>query len=138
MLGLGFAIAFIVVGVSFMGWKSLQLWRGDEAVQKRLYAATAVFPYGAGVRRGMVRGTCLLTIQLVMTGATLASAVQAMSSWHGGSKLAGWGLVAMVFLVLLLATIIVQFFVIFFNKPGFVVPPALRDELGAWQRGPRR
>ena len=41
-------------------------------------------------------------------------------------------------LVVLLATIVMQISVIFFNKPGFIVPPALRDELGAWQRETRR
>lgn len=116
--------------IAALALQTLRLWRGQAEVARRMEIGLGAAPLRPDVRRGVVRGAAAQMLALVFLLGAGITAHLAQSTWHGGSKITPLSMTAVGALVGLVVSVGLLLSVIWFNKPGLIVPPFMRDELG--------
>lgn len=130
---------FLAVVSGFAVWRSVKVWRQDEAYLLRTSAWMVVFPVAPDFRRGLARGRAPFAVGLAaLTVAMILFIAGGAASPHMARPIPGarppWPiLVGLPFLAAFLAGEVLLLSVAWFNRPRWCVPPFLRDEPGVWR-----
>jgi hypothetical protein len=128
--GLTLALIFLVLAVAVQARQALRMWRGEDAVARRMQVGLTAAPLSPEVKRGIVRGVVAQLLQLSFIVVAVLAGVAAKDGWHGGSKITVLSVAAVASLVAMMVCFGLQVAVIWFNKPGLIVPPYMREEPG--------
>jgi hypothetical protein len=124
----GYVILTIVVGMFtvWMAISAVRLWR-DPSRADQIMAAYSVLPVSQAVRRGTVRGAWPRAVVLACVTAIvpIGSVATDAQLQAGPLRVAALALVG-----LLILAGLVQLSIILFNRPRWIVPPAMRAEPG--------
>jgi hypothetical protein len=123
MLGAALGSAFAVVTLGVWVWSAPRHWRGESRLKGD--DPPLWFPFSEPVWRGVVRSYVVWVpaIALFVGGSVVAALSPEDSALYDvGMAAASLGL---------FGGSAIQFGILFFNRPKFLVPPGLRDEPGA-------
>lgn len=126
------ALSFLVLMLGFLYSTSVKVWRGDERAVRKMRMSLAAAPFGNGVKDGMVRASAVLAAQLTCILGAVISGLIGMQGATRGEFTPGI-IMAFCFLGGVVLLFFVQIAIICFNRPAFLVPPALRVERGSLQ-----
>jgi hypothetical protein len=118
---------FLTAGVHHALRATPRIWRDPEQADRATRALTG-FPAGPEVRRGLVRGAVLMTVNMFSLGGGLICG----GLWQRQGAADG-GVLFWVFLTsvgLTLVSVALGLLIIWFNVPKVLVPPHLRAETG--------
>ncbi|MGW6582647.1 hypothetical protein ACWF76_25280 [Streptomyces globisporus] len=119
--------AFFALGAAVMSTKAAQLWNDADRVDEIMRSFTFL-PLGPAAKRGEVRSLGLTAASL--WGVALLMMLAAVDSDLSGPALVGFG----VAVLLVLVSLALEFAVVLFNAPKFVVPPHMRADAGVLNR----
>jgi hypothetical protein len=124
------------VGVSVFNIRQVvRLWGDPRQVAARI-AATAWIPAGPEFRRGVVRGAIPFAVGS-LSGAAGIVAILMQGGARSTASGIGKGMIYGAFSLMAIA-VVVQFAIVFFNRPISLVPPHMRNEAGmfkTWRQG---
>ncbi|MBA2806363.1 hypothetical protein E0500_002535 [Streptomyces sp. KM273126] len=118
-----FVAGFFILGLAFMTWKVVQLWR-NPAMVDFFTSSFSFLPFGPDVRRGEIR-----SLAVMVTGLWAVSALIVVGLRNGEFN-DGLAVTVLVASLVVMACLVTEVCVILFNRPRFVVPPHMRSELG--------
>jgi len=118
-----FVAGVFVLGLAFMTWKVVQLWR-NPALVDFFISSFSFLPFGPDTRRGEVR-----SLAVTVAGLWAASVLIVAGLWNGEFN-DGLAATVLVAALVVMACLAIEGCVILFNRPRFVVPPHMRSELG--------
>jgi hypothetical protein len=123
-------VAFAGAGVAGVQ-QNIKFWRGESPWAHQVHPPTW-WPFSDGLWRGNVRSTPLMAVGgvLMLTSAALLMAVRDLGWPAPADRVAWYGVLRFVVVVLWVVTPSLGISVILFNRPRFVVPPHLRDQRG--------
>ncbi|MGW6589507.1 hypothetical protein [Streptomyces globisporus] len=119
--------AFFALGAAVMSTKAAQLWNDADRVDEIMRSFTFL-PLGPAAKRGEGRSLGLTAASL--WGVALLMMLAAVDSDLSGPALVGFG----VAVLLVLVSLALEFAVVLFNAPKFVVPPHMRADAGVLNR----
>lgn len=124
-----FALIFLICVTGYTAKRAIGLWSGAD--EPGAMVAFSLFARSEAVRRGMVRGTVVRLAQLIAIAIMLLTAMLAYDVAGRDSNLFAPLLIcALLFLLLATAAFFLQLSIIWFNRPRFLVPPHMRDQVG--------
>lgn len=133
MIGLVFALIFLVAVVGTVYRLAFKVWQGDERSLRTMRSSLTAFPFGNGVKNGMVRASVALAAQVTCIIGAVVSGVIGTDGTPRGQLSPGL-VVAFVFLAGVVLLMGVEILIICVNRPSFLVPPSLRNERGTLQK----
>ncbi|MFF2382642.1 hypothetical protein [Streptomyces sp. NPDC058108] len=118
---------FLIAGIYHAFRGTPRIWRDPEQA-RRITENLTGFPFGPEVRRGMVRGTVLMTTNMFLLGGGLICGALWQQQATANDTTLLWVFMASVGLTL--ASVLLGLLITWFNVPKALVPPHMRDEVG--------
>jgi hypothetical protein len=129
-----FLLALLLLAVaSYATWQAVRVWRGDEKAVRAAISPSPGFPTDGVTQRGVARGTVLLAAQAHLLLVVFVGGVLGMRGAHPGEPTPGV-LIAAAALAAFLVSFGLLLSIVWFNRPKFLVPPGMRDEIGIFQK----
>ncbi|MEU3247149.1 MULTISPECIES: hypothetical protein [unclassified Streptomyces] len=127
MLALILGAVFLIAGVYHAFRGTPRIWRDPEQA-RRITENLTGFPFGPEVRRGLVRGTVLMTTNMFLLGGGLICGALWQQQTTANDANLLWAFMASVGLTL--TSVLLGLLITWFNVPKALVPPHMRDEVG--------